>query len=88
MSEKVRDIDALAGERWFPLETSIVDDMKNLWGDWGVCSEVDTLRDVIMRQAKKLKTLIGRQHVLRLQSTRRSSESSMTDWLRFTKTMA
>ena len=30
MNEKVRDIDALAGERWFPLETSIVDDMKNL----------------------------------------------------------
>ena len=36
MNEKVRDIDALAGERWFPLETSIVDDMKNLWGDWGI----------------------------------------------------
>ena len=53
MSEKVRDIDALAGERWFPLETSIVDDMKNLWGDWGVCSEVDTLRDVIMRRPGK-----------------------------------
>ena len=32
MSEKMRDIDALAGERWFPLETSIVDDMKNLSG--------------------------------------------------------
>ena len=53
MSEKMRDIDALAGERWFPLETSIVDDMKNLWGDWGVCSEVDTLRDVIMRRPGK-----------------------------------
>ena len=53
MNEKVRDIDALAGERWFPLETSIVDDMKNLWGDWGVCSEVDTLRDVIMRRPGK-----------------------------------
>ena len=25
MSEKMRDIDALAGERWFPLETSIVE---------------------------------------------------------------
>lgn len=30
-----------------------VDDMKNLWGDWGVCSEVDTLRDVIMRRPGK-----------------------------------
>ena len=53
MNEKVRDIDALAGERWFPLETSIVDDMNRLWGDWGVCSEVDTLRDVIMRRPGK-----------------------------------
>lgn len=50
MAEFTRDIDALAGERWFPLETSITDDMKDLWGDWGVCSEVDTLRDVIVRR--------------------------------------
>ena len=43
MNEKVRDIHALAGERWLPLETSIVDDMQNLSGDWPVCSEFDTL---------------------------------------------
>lgn len=48
--KKRRDIDALAGERWFAKETSIVDDMCDLWGDWGVCSEVDTLRDVLMRR--------------------------------------
>lgn len=53
MADITRDIDALAGERWFPLETSITDDMKNLWGDWGVCSEVDTLRDVIVRRPGK-----------------------------------
>ena len=46
---KVRDIDALPGERWFAKETTIIDDMK----DWGVCSEVDTLRDVIMRRPGK-----------------------------------
>ena len=50
---KVRDIDALPGERWFAKETTIIDDMKELWGDWGVCSEVDTLRDVIMRRPGK-----------------------------------
>lgn len=48
--EVKRDIDALAGERWFAKETSILDDMTELWGDWGVCSEVDTLRDVLMRR--------------------------------------
>ena len=87
MNEKVRDIDALAGERWFPLETSIVDDMKNLWGDWGVCSEVDTLRDVIMRRpGKEIENFDWRAS--RLRSTRKNSESSMTDWRRFTKTTA
>ena len=50
MEEMIRDIEALPGERWFPKDTSIVDDMKELWGDWGVCSEVDTLRSVIMRR--------------------------------------
>ena len=50
MADITKDIDALAGERWFPMETSITEDMKNLWGDWGVCSEVDTLRDVIVRR--------------------------------------
>lgn len=49
--EKIkRDIDALAGERWFPKESTIEEDMKELWGDWGVCSEVDTLRAVLMRR--------------------------------------
>ena len=50
---KVRDIDALPGDRGFAKETTIIDDMKELWGDWGVCSEVDTLRDVIMRRPGK-----------------------------------
>ena len=50
MADITKDIDALAGERWFPMETSITEAMKNLWGDWGVCSEVDTLRDVIVRR--------------------------------------
>lgn len=47
------DIDAIAGERWFPKETTIVDDMKELWGDWGVCSEVDPLKAVLMRRPGK-----------------------------------
>ena len=48
-----RDIDALPGERWFPKESTIEEDMKALWGDWGVCSEVDTLRDVLMHRPGK-----------------------------------
>ena len=47
------DIDALPGERWFAKESSIIDDMPELWGDWGVCSEVDTLRAVLMRRPGK-----------------------------------
>ncbi|MBQ2895797.1 MAG: hypothetical protein IJE26_03705 [Oscillospiraceae bacterium] len=50
MDKKQFDIEALAGERWFPLDTSFEEDMKELWGDWGVCSEVDELKDVIMRR--------------------------------------
>lgn len=41
--EKV-DIDAIPGERWFPKETNFEDDMPEYWGDFGVCSEVDTLK--------------------------------------------
>lgn len=50
IEKKTFDIGALAGERWFPLDTSFEEDMKELWGDWGVCSEVDELKDVIMRR--------------------------------------
>lgn len=32
------------------METSFEEDMKEYWGDWGVCSEVDTLKDVLMRR--------------------------------------
>lgn len=53
MTEKRTDIDALAGERWFPKESSILDDMQELWGDWGVCSEVDNLKAVLMRRPGK-----------------------------------
>ena len=50
MAEFIRDIDAIPGERWFPKESTIEEDMKELWGDWGVCSEVATLRSCIMRR--------------------------------------
>ena len=46
MTDVKHDIDALAGERWFPLETTITEDMSSIWGDWGVCSEVDKLKAV------------------------------------------
>jgi len=50
INEKPMDIDALPGERWFAKESSIVDDMQELWGDWGVCSEVDVLKACLMRR--------------------------------------
>ena len=48
--ERNIDIDALAGERWFAKESSIYEDMLELWGDWGVSSEVETLRSCLMRR--------------------------------------
>ena len=53
MTDVKHDIDALAGERWFPLETTITEDMSSIWGDWGVCSEVDNLKAVLMRRPGK-----------------------------------
>lgn len=47
------DIDAIPGERWFPEETEFEEDMELYWGDWGVSSEVDTLRAVLMRRPGK-----------------------------------
>lgn len=53
MTDKKKDIDAIPGERWFPKESTIIDDMPELWGDWGVCSEVDDLKAVLMRRPGK-----------------------------------
>lgn len=50
MDVKKMDIDAIPGERWFPLETTIREDMKENWGDWGVASEVEDLKAVLMRR--------------------------------------
>ena len=53
MSQLKHDIDAIPGERWFPKETAFEEDMNEYWGDFGVCSEVDTLRAVLMRRPGK-----------------------------------
>ena len=47
------DIDAIPGERWFPKESQFEDDITEYWGDWGVCSEVDTLKAVLLRRPGK-----------------------------------
>ncbi|WP_130863572.1 dimethylarginine dimethylaminohydrolase family protein [Bacilliculturomica massiliensis] len=47
------DVDAIPGERWFPKETGFEDDLGLYWGDWGVASEVDTLRAVLLRRPGK-----------------------------------
>ena len=38
------------GERWFADETPFQDDMKELWGDWGIDSEIGKLRSVLLRR--------------------------------------
>ena len=53
MNKIKQDIDAIAGERWFPEETTFAEDKLECWGDWGVCSEVDTLRTVLLRRPGK-----------------------------------
>ena len=53
MSQAIRDIDAIPGERWFPKETTFEEDSREYWSDFGVCSEVDTLRSVLMRRPGK-----------------------------------
>ena len=47
MIDEKKDIDALPGERWYAKETTIEEDMAELWGPWGVSSEVDPLRAVL-----------------------------------------
>ena len=53
MDNKKLDIDAIPGERWFPKESTFEEDMTEYWGDFGVCSEVDTLRAVLLRRPGK-----------------------------------
>ncbi len=52
MSEHIKkfDIDAIPGERWFPKETFFEEDLPLYWGDWGVSSEVEKLRAVLLRR--------------------------------------
>ena len=53
MEKKYIDVDAVPGERWFPKETSFEEDINEYWGDWGVSSEVDTLKAVLLRRPGK-----------------------------------
>nr|WP_312578732.1 arginine deiminase family protein [Sedimentibacter sp.] len=43
----------IPGDKWFPKETSFEDDMPLYWGNWGVSSEVDDLKAVLMRRPEK-----------------------------------
>ncbi len=45
--------DALPGEIWLPKETNFEEDIGLYWGDWGVSSEVDDLKAVLMRRPGK-----------------------------------
>ena len=41
------------GERWFAKKTSFREDIKELWGDWGVNTEYNNLEAVLMRRPGK-----------------------------------
>lgn len=48
------DIQAIKGERWFSLDTSIEQDMISYWGgDWGCSSEYTRLRAVLLHRPGK-----------------------------------
>ena len=48
------DIDAILGERWFPLNTGIEEDMSPYWGgDFGCSSEYTKLRAVLLHRPGK-----------------------------------
>lgn len=43
----------IPGDKWFPKETNFEEDLPLYWGDWGVASEVDDLKAVLMRRPGK-----------------------------------
>jgi N-dimethylarginine dimethylaminohydrolase len=50
-NKRLPDIKAIGGERWFPLSTTIEEDMVPYWGgDWGCSSEVNRLRAVLLHR--------------------------------------
>ncbi len=60
--KKIIDIDAIPGERWFPKESYFEDDITQYWGDWGVCSEVDTLKAVLLRRpGKEIENFVAKE---------------------------
>lgn len=50
---RINTSDTLPGERWFPKESTFEDDIELYWGEWGVSSEVDELKAVLMRRPGK-----------------------------------
>lgn len=53
MDSKRIDIDAIPGERWFSKDSAFEEDMELYWGDWGVASEIDDLKAVLLRRPGK-----------------------------------
>jgi len=45
------DIQAISGEKWFPVDTTLAEDMPVYWGgDWGCSSECNKLRAVLLHR--------------------------------------
>lgn len=50
-SKSIPDIKSISGERWFPLDSTIIDDMIPYWGgDFGCSSEVNKLRAILLHR--------------------------------------
>ena len=77
--EAMPDIQSIAGERWFPEETNITEDMTKYWGgDFGVSSECNKLRAVLLhRPGKEVDNFDANVVRFRAPSILKSSESSM-----------
>ena len=76
--EPMPDIRAIGGERWFPLNTTIEEDMTTFWGgDWGCSSEISRLRAVLLhRPGDEIRRFVFARLLIP-----KSLSRSMTCWL-------
>ena len=75
-------------DKWFPAETNFEEDMKLYWGDFGVASEVDDLKAVLLRRpGKEIENFDSDVVRFRDKVDANSLEDSTMRWPRLTLTM-
>ena len=74
--EPLPDIQAIGGEKWFPLETSMEEDIPVFWGgDFGVSSECNKLRAVLLHRPGAELDICGRPRTMETPTHSTSWES-------------